>query len=163
MMSRRDCLVRIFGAAVAAAVAPLVDLTDRTPAFWNQPALKDLMPWRIKFPDGTTFSFNATVTAEELLADGTINLTLHTGGRMKIDQDTSPAEAYANEPETDSVTEIGPPSGPASATVIQSGTRVMEVQDIMSAEFSREPIGYDDENRPIGVIRRSDITFTVKL
>lgn len=59
-MTRRDLLVRVFGAATAASVTPLLDMTDMTPAFWNQAPLKELMRWRIAFPDGTLATFEWT-------------------------------------------------------------------------------------------------------
>lgn len=75
-MTRRDMLVKMFGAAAAAAVAPLIDLTDATPAFWNQASLRELMPWKIVFPDGTAWAFEARVVAETLLDDGTVSLSV---------------------------------------------------------------------------------------
>lgn len=70
MMNRREMLVSMFGAAVAATVAPLINLGDATPAFWNQAPLKELLPWRIMFPDGQTFTFAGEVVSEMLTSFG---------------------------------------------------------------------------------------------
>ncbi len=89
-MTRREWLTRVIGAVAAAAAAPLIDLTDTTPAFWNQPTLKKFLQWQIAFPDGTTYSFDATVIAEKLLGDGTVQLTMQPTGPMEIGSNDVP-------------------------------------------------------------------------
>lgn len=84
-MTRREMLVRVFGAAAAAAVAPLVNLADSTADFWNQPPIQKLMPWRISFPDGTQFEFDAKVVSEEWAGD-TVKLTMQALGGMRVSQ-----------------------------------------------------------------------------
>jgi hypothetical protein len=98
-MTRREMLIRMFGAAAAAAVAPLIDLTDATPAFWNQLPVKALMPWRMEFPDGLCVMFDAEVIAERLLNNGDVEFKVRPLGAMKIEQ-TEPVARETTEPAT---------------------------------------------------------------
>jgi len=94
-MTRRDWLTRVFGVTVAAAVAPLVDLTDTTPEFWNQPPIKKLLKWWVEFPDGTRFGFSGTVLSETLLDDGSVSLSIQPDGPPEILHDvTKPRSTY---------------------------------------------------------------------
>jgi len=77
-------LIQMFGAITAAAVAPLIDLTDTTPAFWNQPPLQKLLPFRIAFPDGMTWTFDGIVIAEKVI-DGVIDLTIRPSGMVRAE------------------------------------------------------------------------------
>lgn len=79
-MNRREWLTRVFGTVVAATVAPLVDLTDTTPAFWNQAPIRELMRWCVQFPDGLTISFNARVVSEWMKDDGTVGFSVEPEG-----------------------------------------------------------------------------------
>ena len=136
-------LVRMFGAVAATAVAPLIDLTDLTPAFWNQPPVKALL-WRITFPDGATFSFNATVLAERVL-DGEVELTLRPIGEMMpcaCSKDTAHLTEYARS---------------AATKLIMSNGKTVELQEIKMPEVSR---GIED-GHVVGLLRRSDLEIRV--
>lgn len=151
-MTRREMLVRMFGAVVAAAVAPLIDLTDSTPAFWNQAPIKALMPWRIMFPDGTTFSFDATVIAERVLRDGGVELTLRPSGETKMSQEISYPINYSEGPNDGRVSAV--PSLYAPATMLTTGEgKIVELQEIEMPELSR-----DIEDGPL---KRSDVKITI--
>lgn len=142
MMTRREWLIRVLGATIAAAVAPLVDLTDASPRFWEQPAIKALKPWKITFPDGTMFTFDGQVIAEKLLNDGTIEMTLQPQGPTHI---YDPFDSRMAEPV---------PSPHAPATVIQTYNGVsMELQDIMLPSL---------ESFPSGLENRRKLIFTIK-
>lgn len=84
-MTRRECLTRLFGAAVAVTLAPLIDLTDTTPAFWNQAPLQELLQWRVVLPDGMSWSFSAQVVSERIV-DGELVLDVRPSGPMVIEQ-----------------------------------------------------------------------------
>lgn len=92
-MNRREWLVRVFGTTVAAAVAPLVDLGDATPAFWNQAPIRNLMRWRLTFPDGEILSFAASVVSETLNDDGTVQLKIRSDGPITFEQWHRPRHA----------------------------------------------------------------------
>lgn len=141
-MNRRDWLKTVFGAAVAALVAPLVDLTDQTPAFWNQPPIKKLLPWKVVFPDGTAFEFEADVVAERLLGDGSAELTIQPVGGMKIGRETSFQKRFSSE---------------ATATTIHAGTDLIrELQDISLPELD------SDEDYVKGIQKRGTFSVTMK-
>ena len=91
MITRREMLTRVFGAAAAAAVAPLVNLTDPTVAFWNQPPIAKLLHenWRVVFPDGNSFTFAAKVVSERVHARGSrLFIQLMHVGRMSHPDNT---------------------------------------------------------------------------
>ena len=142
MMTRREALVRMFGAAVAAIVAPKIDLTDMTPQFWNQPELMKLMPWKIIFPDGTTFAFDAFVVAERELPDGDIQLTVQPRGPMTIGQE-EPIET--TDPEFVEKSKDTPHW--STGVMIKRGEQKFELTNIESPKLSRQMI--DDDVSPV--------------
>jgi hypothetical protein len=124
MMDRRQWLKIVLGATAAATIAPLVDLTNATPTFWEQPAIKALKPWRVTFPDGLTFVFDATVVEEKYtgIIDGLMELEmkLHPTGPFEIVQGSKTRHG---------------------ATVVSSNEDVlMELQEISTSGVTRELI-----------------------
>jgi len=177
MMTRREMLVRMLGAAAAAAVAPLIDLTDTTPAFWNQLPLQKLLPWRIAFPDGTTFHFNATVVAEKLLDDGSVELTMQPQGGMKATQEVTYRINYidgtsgltGDRPARMGVRETRPErlntgEGPVPTVLHASDGSKMELTEIAPIPLDQSITDIDDREFVIPGLRRiSTLKFTVKV
>lgn len=145
-ITRRECLIRMIGATAAAAVAPLLDLTDMTPGFWNQSALKQYLPWRVQFPDGTSFLFDAHVTREIFLDDGTVELSVKPIGLTHHVIAAVESDATADELA-------------AKPVVVNAGDVLMELQKIGPPSLDR----FDDENIIGGLKKTGELTFTVKM
>lgn len=151
MMTRREMLVRVFGVAVAATVAPLVDLTDLTPMFWDQAPIRRV--WRIIFPDGMVFSFGARVVAEKITVDGTVSLTLRSEGPITASRTTS-SMAFDHHGAPIELARLPSPSAPA--TVLEMGDgKFVEIQDIALPKLTRS------EGYVRGLKRTGDLTFTI--
>ena len=138
-MTRREWLERVFGVAVAATLAPLVDLTDASAAFWNQPALAKL--WRITFPSGVVFKFNATVLAEKLLEDGIVQLTISPTGPINISQEISYPMRYLGELNDDRKAKLIPSPHAPATTISMGGGQVVQLHDILLPEFEEAVFG----------------------
>lgn len=155
MMTRREMLVRMFGATVTAAIAPFINLQDATPAFWNQESIKKLLPWKITFPDGATYSFDATVLEEKLLAslDGLTELSLRV-------QPTGPMTVSAGAPPLDTG---GLRASPMfTPTVLEvDGRLLMELQEIEMPSLDRGTSEMDGSYSG-GLRRMGNLTLTVK-
>lgn len=155
MISRRQCLQTLFGAVAAAALAPLVDLTDLTPKFWEQAAVRDLDLWRIVFDD-TTFTFRAHVV-EETIVGNLWTYVLRPTGPMKIATSMTfpinydpPIEVEKPEPEPQSsVVSLQKPDG-----------SYVELGDIKLPKLERHDLDVDMDGIVLGVLRRSNITLT---
>lgn len=157
MITRRDMLKTVLGAAAAAAVAPLIDLTDATPAFWNQPELKKVLPlWRMTFPDGTTWSFEGVVVAE--------NINAKIDSLMEIELTVRPTSMPTIEP--------GAPRPNVGATVkVANGARLsapdgkgfdlIDVQGPMVTAEIRSTGSKDgyETFEPTGLKKIGDVTF----
>lgn len=145
-MNRRDWLKAVFGATAAATLAPLVDLTDTTPAFWSQPAIRALHPWRITFPDGAVYTFDAEVVAERIsepvVGAFDCSFTLRPTGAMTLEESLSPATPAA----------LHVPDG-----------RTMELVDLTPPSMERAEVDAtswgDDEPRVLGVMKRGTLTI----
>lgn len=141
MMTRREWLTRVLGATVAAAVAPLVDLTDMTPAFWQQPALRAAHPWRIVFPDGLHYTFEADVLSERALTDGTVQFSLRPTGPAMMHREVSYPMNWTGDPPRAWEPGTPLPSPDAPATVIsRDGVKLGELVDITPPEMQRMPM-----------------------
>lgn len=145
-MTRRDWLTRVFGATVAAAIAPLVDLTDATPAFWNQVPIKDkLRQWRVVFPSGDVFTFDAEVVGEKLIGDE-VQLDIKPVGPITVIHQASLAE------------DVEPPDPPSATVLVSSDGKRIELTDI-----ELPPVEYaedDIDNYVVGLKRTGAVTFT---
>lgn len=160
-MTRREWLNMVLGATVAAAVAPLVDLTDATPAFWSQPAVRDALPWRIVFPDGLTYTFTATVLEERLLEGGGAEFRLQPSGPMMLSREVSYPMNFVGDPPREWEQAEMLPSPHAPATVIsRNGVPVGELVDIKVPELKRAAIDEMD-GYVLGKLKREPVSFTV--
>lgn len=158
-MTRRDWLTRVFGATVAAAVAPLVDLTDTTPAFWRQAPLRDLMRWRIDYPDGTAHTFSATVVSERVLSDGSVELAVRPEGPIE-------ATVWSGGPSAATFEPIALGETREPATVLgRDGASIGELVGIELPQLVREAEGRDIDGAGLdylaGLQQRGPVTFTV--
>jgi len=149
-MTRREWLTRVIGGVAAAAVAPLIDLTDMTPSFWNQPAIKALKPWRVKFPDGVVYSFDAAVLSEKIHdpIDGftSIELTLQPTGPLEIE----------TEPPATTDPDLGQGVG---VSVSRDGMKVGELIEIQPPTITRNMFDvssplYDESEQCIPGLQR---------
>lgn len=180
-MNRREWLARVIGVAAAAAVAPLIDLTDATPAFWNQAPLKELMPWHITFPDGMTCTFDATVLSEKLLEDGSVNLVVRPIGKMEMALPGVPIHAVSNdyailkdEDEIDvapiwyaDVDDLEPnPLASAIGTTVRcEGRAVMELQSIEVPALERADVdatNHEQDDVLLPMLQHRSLTFNVR-
>lgn len=144
-MTRREWLERVVGAVAAATVAPLINMEDRTPAFWNQEPIKKLLPFRVTFPDGLTFAFDGHVLAEREMPDGSIRLLIAPTGPVDI-QDSR------KEP-------VGWPQPVSSAhPTVLNGENIGELLDITPPTISRCTT---DDGFVYGVRRVSTMEFTI--
>lgn len=153
MMTRREWLNRVLGATVAAAVAPLVDLTDMTPAFWQQPALRDVLPWRIQFPDGVSYTFNATVLEERLLDGGGVEFRLQPSGPMRAEREFREAPPQPG----DTVVRHEPAPSVHGTTIVRGGVPIGELVDISVPELTRAPV----DGKVLGTPKPEPVTFRV--
>lgn len=159
MMNRREWLTKVLGAIVAATVAPLLDLTDQTPAFWNQAPLKKLLRWQIRLPDGVTYTFNATVIAEHLI-DDVVSLTVRPSGPMQVEQTTVSFPTTYVEP--DPVESVALPARSSFDTVLSTvDGRTATIQEIGVSALSRANEELD--NYVLGNLKQlSGISFKMK-
>jgi hypothetical protein len=144
-MTRREWLTRVIGGAAALAVAPLIDMTDMTPAFWNQEPLQKLMPWRISFASGDVFSFDAAVLAERLLEDGSIEFDVQPKGPVTVTSEPKRLRSRSASP----------------STLHREDGTIFELQEIAIPEVTRANEELDDILIP-GLRRMGTITLTGK-
>lgn len=190
-MTRREWLNRVIGTVAAAAVAPLVDLTDMTPAFWSQPALRGVLPWRIVFPDGLTYTFHADVLSETLLADGSAEFRLQPAGPMLLSREVSYPMNFVGDPVPGTCalppegwfctgdaghggpcpthpqpsvfgTLLPPPDAPATV-ISRDGVPIGELVDITPSELPRAGMVdiFSGGGPVLGRLKREPVTFTV--
>jgi hypothetical protein len=127
-MTRREWLTRVIGGAAAVAIAPLIDMTDMTPAFWNQEPLQKLMPWRISFASGDVFSFDAAVLAERLLDDGSIEFDVQPKGPVTVTSEPKRLRSRSASP----------------STLHREDGTIFELQEIAIPELTRANEELDD-------------------
>jgi len=147
-MTRREWLATVFGASVAAAVAPLVDLTDTTTKFWSQPAiLEGFKGWRISFPDGTIFTFDAFVKSERVLSNGSVEMELQPTGQVQV----------THEVPKRTPSEFTPAMG---TTVEREGQPIADLQEIHAPQMTRDEFELDGDFIP-GLKKMGPMTFTM--